>query len=253
MTYELPVKINRGDGPPVVLLHGLGNNYRSWTYVLEKFDASRNRVIALDLLGFGDAPKPTNIRYTTDDHADAVIATLDGLGVTDATIAGHSMGCLVAARVGLKRADLASRLVLLGSPVFRTIPRKKNPLRFWQRESSYLGIFRLISKHPHLTISAAEGLDTFAPMVKGMEITEETWPAFRRSLENTIMQTAGYTDLQKLALPTELVCGKLDVFVISRNLRALARRNRWIAYSTLLGPHEISPLQGQEIADLIQG
>jgi pimeloyl-ACP methyl ester carboxylesterase len=252
MTSQLPVKVDRGDGPPVVLLHGLGNNFRSWTYVLEKFDDSRNRVIALDLLGFGDAPKPTDVRYGTDDHAGAVIATLDSLGVTDATIAGHSMGCLVAARVALTRGDLASRLVLLGSPVFRKITLKKNPLRFWERESSYLGIFRLISEKPDLTISAAEGLDTFAPMVKGMEITEETWPAFRKSLEHTIMQTSGYTDLLKLALPTELVYGKLDVFVISRNLRAVARRNRWLVYSTLLGPHEISPLQGQEIADLIQ-
>jgi len=218
---ELPVKVDRGAGPPVVLLHGLGNNYRSWTYVLEKLDDTKNRVIALDLLGFGDAPKPAGILYTTDDHAAAVIGTLD-------------------------------RLVLLGSPVFRKITLKKNPLRFWERESSYLGIFRLISEQPDVTITAAEGLDTVAPMVKGMEITEETWPAFKKSLEHVIMQTTGYTDLEKLTLPTELVYGKLDAFVISRNLRAVARHNRWLTYSTLLGPHEISPLQGQKIADLIQ-
>lgn len=89
-------------------------------------------------------------------------------------------------------------------------------------------------------------------MVKGMEITEETWPAFTKSLESTIMQTTGYTDLQDIILHTELVCGNLDVFIISRNLRALARRNRWITCSTLLGPHENSPLKGQEIADLLQ-
>ncbi|MEO7060900.1 MAG: alpha/beta hydrolase [Lapillicoccus sp.] len=252
MTDELPVQVDRGQGPPVVLLHGLGNNFRSWTYVLEKFDGTRNRVIALDLLGFGDAPKPDHVRYTVDDHADAVIATLDRLGVVGATVAGHSMGCLVAARVALERDDLVSRLVLLGSPVFRRITLRRNPLTFWERESTYLRIFRFISEQPDLTLTAAEGLDTFAPMVKGMEITEETWPAFTMSLENTIMQTTGYADLLRLTQPTELVYGKLDAFVISRNLRAAARHNRSLVYSTLLGPHEISPLEGQTIADLLQ-
>ena len=137
-TQALPVKIDRGQGPPVVLLHGLGNNFRSWTYVLEKFDVSRSRVIALDLLGFGDARQPSHIRYTIDDHADAVIHKLDRLGITDATLAGHSMGCLVAARVALERSDMASRLVLLGTPEFRRISLRRNRFRFWERESTYL-------------------------------------------------------------------------------------------------------------------
>lgn len=252
MTDELPVKVDRGEGPPVVLLHGLGNNFESWTYVLDSLDDTRNRIIALDLLGFGDAPKPSDSSYTADDHADAVIRTLDRLGVTGATLAGLSMGSLVAARVALRRPDLASRLVLLGTPVFRRISVRRSPWRFWERESSYLALFRLISQRPGLTIGAAKEIDTFAPLVKGMDITEETWPAFTKSLENTIMQTTGYADLQKTTVPTELVHGRLDVFVVGRNLRKVARQNGSITYSTLMGPHEISPLEGRKVVDLIQ-
>ena len=66
-THLLPVKVDRGNGPAVVLLHGLGNNHKSWSYVLEHLGSSV-RVIALDLLGFGDAPKP-DVEYTPADHA----------------------------------------------------------------------------------------------------------------------------------------------------------------------------------------
>ena len=115
-TVVLPVKIDKGDGRPLVLLHGLGNNYKSWTYVLHEVDHRRFRVIAFDLLGFGDAPKP-DVDYTLQDHATAVIATLDKHGIQKAFIAGHSMGCLVALEVAKQRPDLAARLILLGAPL----------------------------------------------------------------------------------------------------------------------------------------
>ena len=85
--YRLPIQIDRGKGPAVVLLHGLGNNYTSWSFVLKHLSNSV-RVIVPDLLGFGDAPKP-DVRYTPADHAKAVITTLDSLNVTDCVLAGH--------------------------------------------------------------------------------------------------------------------------------------------------------------------
>ncbi|WP_165962660.1 alpha/beta fold hydrolase [Occultella glacieicola] len=249
----LPVKVDRGSGPALVLLHGLGNNHESWTYVLRELDEACNRILALDLLGFGDAPKP-RVDYTVEQHADAVIATLDGLGVRESVVAGHSMGCIVAGEVARKRPDLVTRLVLLGAPTFRRI-RRNRPRWFGARaaEDRYSAIFNLIADSPDLTIAAAKGLDVFAPLVKGMEITEETWPAFRSSLEHTVMQTRTYRDLTRLRVPTLLVYGRLDVFVIKRNLKSIARRNRrHIRYQTLLGPHEITPVQGRAIAELLQ-
>ncbi|MBZ2198384.1 alpha/beta fold hydrolase [Occultella gossypii] len=248
----LPVKVDRGNGPALVLLHGLGNNHESWTYVLREIDESRNRIIAPDLLGFGDAPKP-QVDYTPGQHADAVIATLDELGVSTAVVAGHSMGCIVAAEVARKRPDLVSRLVLLGAPTFRRIRRTRRRFRSRVAEDRYSAIFNAIADSPDLTITAAKGLDVFAPLVKGMEITEETWPAFRSSLQHTIMQTRTYRDLMGLPVPTLLVYGRLDVFVIKRNLKAIARRNRrHVRYETLLGPHEITPVQGRAVAEMLQ-
>lgn len=253
MKYKLPIKIDKGSGDPIVLIHGLGNNHKSWTYVLENIDYTKNRVIAFDLLGFGEADKPDTIDYSVSDHAEAVINTLDELSLKAVVISGHSMGSLVAIELAKKRPDLANNLVLLGAPLFKRMPGKFSRFRFWRREDMYSKIFRLIASKKDMTLTAANGVSQFMPLVKGMEITEETWSPFKRSLRNTIMQTQSYADLIKLKTPTHLLYGHLDFFVIKKNLATAAKKNRqYITEDTALGPHEITPVHGKSIAKLLQ-
>jgi len=254
MNYTLPIKVDKGTGDPIVLIHGLGNSYESWTYVLENFDYSKNRIIALELLGFGDADKPKDCDYTVGDHAQAVIKTLDELSIEKGRIAGHSMGALVAIEIARQQPELVDSLVLLGAPLFRRMPNRFARFRFWKREDVYSKIFRLISRKKDLTLTAAQGVSQFMPLVKGMEINEDTWPAFKRSLQNTIMQTQSYNDLIQLKTKTHLIYGHLDFFVIKKNLSSAARRNKkYITEDTALGPHEITPIHGKSIAELLQG
>jgi len=253
MKYTLPVKIDKGSGDPLVLIHGLGNNHESWTYVLENLDYTKNRVIALDLLGFGEAEKPDDIDYTVADHASAVINTLDSLSVSNATISGHSMGSSVAIELARQRPDLSENLVLLGAPLFKRMPSRYSRLRFWKREDTYSKIFRLIAAKKDLTLTAANGVSKFMPLVKGMEITETTWHSFKKSLRNTIMQTQSFKDLVSLKTPTHLLYGHLDIFVIKKNLALAARKNpKYITEETALGPHEITPIHGKSVAELLQ-
>jgi len=252
MSHILPVKINKGKGDPIVLIHGLGNNHKSWTYVLENIDYTKNKIIALDLLGFGDAEKP-EIEYTTSDHAEAVINTMDSLKIKDAVISGHSMGSLIAIELARQRPDLVKELVLLGAPLFKKMPGRFSRLRFWRREDLYSRIFRMLSSKKDVTLTAATGVSKFMPLVKGMEITEETWNSFKKSLQNTIMQNRSYKDLLELKIPTHLVYGHLDFFVIKKNLAMVAKKNKkYIKETTALGPHEITPIHGKSIAELIQ-
>jgi pimeloyl-ACP methyl ester carboxylesterase len=236
----------------LLLLHGLGNDYRSWTYVLRALDYEKQRVIALDLLGFGKAPKPKG-DYTARDHADAVIATLDQLHVEKAVVTGHSMGCIVAVEIAKQRPELVERLVLLGAPLYKTMPRGSLFARLTRREGAYFAIFTALKKNPDITIASAKGVDATLPLLKGLKITESTWPAFRASLTNTVMQVVSYKDVKALQVPTLLVYGLLDFFVIKRNLKDLARSNKqFVRLKTTLGPHEITPLQGRVIAKLLQ-
>lgn len=248
----LPVQINKGRGQTVVLLHGLGNNFKSWSYVLKYFNYERNRVVALDLLGFGDAPKPKDIRYTPADHADAVIATLDELGLKDAMLAGHSMGCMVAIEVARQRPDLVSRLALFGAPLYKQEPRGDWWARVTRSGGMYFNIFKIVKKNPEAVKAGGEIADELVPFVKGMEITDETWPAYRDSLENTIMQYETYRHALELNTPMLFVNGIFDMFIIHKNNRTIARKNRHAQCKTTLGPHELTPRQGKKIAQIIQ-
>lgn len=249
-THLLPVKVDRGNGPAVVLLHGLGNNHKSWSYVLEHLGSSV-RVIALDLLGFGDAPKP-DVKYTPADHAEAVISTLDSLGVKDALIAGHSMGCIVAIEVASRRPDLVSQLVLAGAPLYQRAPHASLADRLLHTEGIYFSIFTVIKNNPDATKFAGKVADELVPFVRGMEITDETWPAFRKSLSHTIMQYETYGKVTKLQIPTLFLNGLLDFFIIRRvNTRAVHANRRYLRAKTMLGPHELTPRAGRRIARII--
>lgn len=246
----LPVQLDKGTGQPLVLLHGLGTNYKSWQFVLEHIDYEKWRVIALDLIGFGDAPKPNNIDYTPRNHAEAVVATLDKLGIKAATFAGHSMGCLVCIDIASNWPDRVRSLVLLGAPLYKTAPKTGN---WWHKltkaEGLYFALFDVIKNNPDAVQTGGKLANELLPFVKGMEITDETWPAFKKSLENTVMQTNSFRQAVSLRVPTLFVTGLLDVFIIRKNINLVHRANRRHTTVTLtLGPHELTPRQGRKIA-----
>ncbi len=79
------------DGPPLVLLHGLGGSLYDWRHVVDALAASR-RVIALDLLGAGESSMPSTADYSVFAQARRVKGLLDALGIDRATLVGNSYG-----------------------------------------------------------------------------------------------------------------------------------------------------------------
>ena len=248
---SLPVNIDRGTGTPVVLLHGLGNNHNSWQFVLDDLDYTSCRVIVMDLLGFGDAPKP-DVDYTLRDHSSALAATLRNLGIAKAVVAGHSMGCNIALDLAANEPDLVERLVLFGAPLYRREPRT-GKIRTWLRaEGLYFALFELVSRSPHAIQVGGHLADEYVPFIKGMEITEEIWPAYRKSLQHSIMQYESYRQATTLKVPMLFVNGLLDFFIIRGNtLRARAVNRRYVRIRRTRGPHEMTPTQGQLAARIL--
>jgi alpha-beta hydrolase superfamily lysophospholipase len=105
--------IERGEGPPLVLLHGNGS-------MIEDFDSSglidlaatRHRVIVFDRPGFGHSTRPRATLWTADAQAGLFHAALDRLGVSRALVLGHSWGASVAVALALKHPQSVSGLVL---------------------------------------------------------------------------------------------------------------------------------------------
>ena len=101
--------IQSGEGPPVVLLHGLFGAARNWGTV-QRALASRFRVIALDMRNHGASPHAVGMRYA--DLAADVLETLDSLNALPAAVVGHSMGGKAAMVAALTRPDAVARLLV---------------------------------------------------------------------------------------------------------------------------------------------
>lgn len=102
-----------GEGPPVVLIHGMLNSSRHWRDVALRM-ADSHRVIAPDLIGHGDSATPRG-DYSLGAHAAAIRDLLVSLDVRRATIVGHSLGGGVAMQFFWQFPDRVERLGLVSS------------------------------------------------------------------------------------------------------------------------------------------
>jgi pimeloyl-ACP methyl ester carboxylesterase len=120
--------IERGNGPPVVFLHGNAAMIQDLEIsgVLD-LTAERHRVIAFDRPGFGHSDRPRDRTWTADVQAELIHEALKQLGVDRAVVVGHSWGTLVALSMALAHPDDVCGLVLLSGYYFAT-PRADVPL-----------------------------------------------------------------------------------------------------------------------------
>ncbi len=104
-----------GRGNPVILLHGWLGSWRYWMPTMEAL-ADSYRTYAPDLWGFGDSDKPGS-SYAVDDYVRMIGDFMDGLGIAQASLIGHSLGGVVALRLALERPQQVGKLVLVDTPV----------------------------------------------------------------------------------------------------------------------------------------
>ncbi len=208
-----------GAGVPVVFLHGIGKTGIVWQHVIEGLSQSPYRLVAFDLLGFGDSPKPDWLEYNVDQHAAAVIASIEKLGLDQpAVLVGHSMGCLVSVRVARLRPDLVKHLVLYEMPLYEGLPDKK---RYQLRLDLYRKFYeRVINYNPTFDDKKTMRLvERLGRKIIGFEVTPQTWQPFVNSLQNTIMQQTTAEDIEAIDTPMDAIYGTYDMFVIRGSLQ----------------------------------
>lgn len=114
--------ISKGEGPPVVLVHGLGGTVHAWYGVVENL-ALHHHVVALDLRGHGrsDAGRAG---VSISNYADDVRALIEALELPAVTLVGHSMGTLIAQHLAATRPEVVDQLVLVGGISYFEPPAK---------------------------------------------------------------------------------------------------------------------------------
>jgi len=86
----------RGNGSPLVLLHGIGHRWQAWAPVLDLL-SEQHDVIAVDLPGFGKSPLlPEGRGYDISSAVDALADIFDDLGLDHPHVAGNSLGGVLA-------------------------------------------------------------------------------------------------------------------------------------------------------------
>ena len=100
-------------GPPLVLLHGVGDNALDWQWVMPTL-AHTHRLYALDLPGSGGSIKP-EVDYSPAFFTQFLSAFLDTLEIERAAVVGNSLGGLVGLRLALSEPSRVSALGLVAS------------------------------------------------------------------------------------------------------------------------------------------
>lgn len=107
-----------GEGPPVILIHGLGLNRECWDWTVPAL-ADRYRVIRYDLYGHGKSVRPPEAP-SLSLFARQLAGLLDHLEIEHAAIIGFSLGGMIARRFAQDFPTRAAALANLHSPHRRT-------------------------------------------------------------------------------------------------------------------------------------
>lgn len=211
ITREIEVGVDtfpvadHGKGPVVLLLHGFPDSRYLWRYQIPALADAGFRVVAPDLQGFGDAPKPEEIeKYKISVIMNQVLAMMDTLGVEEFYLVGHDWGAFVAWLIAAIHPERVQRLVALSVGC----PGTSGGTTFEQLQRSWYAMLFRYSKDPENWIKANDW-EFFHKLTDGDGDQER----YKKDLSRPGALTAAlnwyranyhlnYKDIQNVAIPT---------------------------------------------------
>jgi len=196
--------LESGEGPTVVLLHGLGGAAGSWRETMATL-AQKRRVIAPDLIGFGASEKPA-VDYSTTTLADFLDRFLSALALERVSVAGHATGARVACLLALAHPSRVDRLVLVSGSGHK--PNMDDELQRAINFNTLSQARRLLEllhfdDSTHVTDAAAEEMFS-------RRLRSGTGYTISR-IQESYRRTEGYADdLSPIKAPTLIVWGRDD-------------------------------------------
>ena len=226
--------LQRGEGRPILLLHGVTLSAKVWAYQLQEL-APTCKVIAVDLRGHG-LSKAGNLGFTIEQMADDLATVLEALDLTETILVGHSMGGMVALEYAMSHhlnnpKRVAGMLLVstsanpLGLPSGHTIPVKA----VTQLVNTYLSMRANAQRGVLPAGDLAAWLSRAAfgrfPLPAHVQITQlmlqEMSP---QALAGILPSLAGFDRsraLGRVNLPTRILVGTADLLTPPFHARAL--------------------------------
>lgn len=191
------------DAVPVLLVHGMGGDSRTWDRFARTLAQGGRRVIAVDLRGHGRSAHAPS--YLFDEFGDDLLALCEHLALGEVDVVGHSLGGHCASLLAQSRPGLVRRLVLEETPLplrpGETLGpmsgRLPTPVELWHATTSLV-------RHPR------------AALAFDRSMTRSALAQFHRP------NPAWWDRLPRIAAPTLVVCGGPSGMVHPERLAAAA-------------------------------
>jgi len=222
----------------MVLLHGIESSSSYWKGLIPQL-SKKYRVITIDLLGFGESPKPHNIAYSLDDQVMWLKRTLNFQGIKKFKLLGHSLGALVAMAYAAKYPKEVTKLYLISPVIFNASEEHNNILI---KKFTYIEKFSdtgyLVS-----TISKTVGTKKIAKFI----------PAIR-SASNAIKHQNTLELAKRMKdVATTIIYGDKDRLVDPDQLQAVVKRMRKVkVIKVSKGTHNFPLNQPDTLLQVIQ-
>ena len=202
-----------GDGPALVLLHGIGSGSLAWAAQLDAF-AGTHRVLAWDAPGYGESAPLASPQPLAPDYAEVLAEWLATLGVRECAVVGHSLGALVAAAFAAQAAErhgIALRALLLASPAlgYGDRPEAERAARWKERAdlAQRLGPVAMAAERaPRL---CTDGADAASVALVASNMARVTPGGYAQAAHLLAFETLA-AHAARARCPIHVLCGTLD-------------------------------------------
>ena len=222
----------RGTGEhTVVFLAGLGGTTRYWSPRLASLPV-RHRVALVDLLGFGESPKPWTT-YSVERHVSELRDVLEPLGAI--SLVGHSLGALLAVAYAARYPHQITNLTLIGMPLFGSQKRAYRYLRKGPVSGGLIYTNAVLTMIACLITRRVLGwllprVIRSVPREVAEDLVKHTWRSSTSSLWKVVYRYDAAADLTRLppSMAVLLIHGDQDLMAPYKPIERLAAKHpRW--------------------------
>ncbi|MEL6349696.1 MAG: alpha/beta hydrolase [Myxococcota bacterium] len=219
---RLAVLDTGGDGPPILLVHGLGSTSSFWQHQLTGQLTADYRLLAPDLPGWGRSDQPDGA-YSPSWYAEHLVGLMDVLQIPKATVVGHSMGGQAAIALALANPERVERLILSAPAGVETFTEPEAALlgNFWTEEklrqrtpaqarAAFGFVFATWDEHTQRLLDerlAVDGTERFPGLAR----------AVMRSVDGMLAEPV-FDRLDQIQAPTLYIYGSSDAMIPNAGL-----------------------------------
>jgi len=249
-----------GQGTPIILLlHGLAGSNR---YFGAEFDglSQLGQLVAPDLLGFGDSPRPSDVDYGPDAHARAVVEALDKLGIEGPIyIVAHSAGSIVALRIAALEPERIRGIVAFAPPFYRS---EEDALARIQGLGGMVRLFAMdtfwakaackaMYPFPAVAARLASRIRPDLPAPIAEDAVKHSWASYSGTVRNLILAAQPPPDLRTLGSPLWIIAGAEDEILDLNHLKELAESEH-VKLEVWPGGHDLPLSDAARSVELIE-